>query len=410
MSQLSSPESKGPVAGKRYTFAPRMVKTPKSFIREILKVTERPEVISFAGGLPSPALIDVDRIRAAATAVLEQDGRSALQYSTTEGYLPLRQFIADRYKKRLGLSIAPDEILITNGSQQCLDLIGKVVIGTDDHIAIERPGYLGAIQAFSLYEPVFHPIPLEEDGPDIAILDETFRSYPVKMFYGIPNSQNPSGITYSDGKRKEIARAMEEYGALFVEDDAYGELYFSGNSRRSLMSYLPGQTVITGSFSKILAPGMRMGWVVASRPVMEQLVIAKQASDLHSNYLSQRIAYEYLAHNDIDAHIRKIRTAYANQRDVMIRMLREEFPGSVSYTHPDGGMFIWVTLPSGYSSMEVFERALKENVAVLPGMPFYVDGGGVDTLRLNFSNSTPDTIVTGMSRLARVIRDMGKTG
>jgi 2-aminoadipate transaminase len=383
-----------------------MAKTPKSFIREILKVTERPEVISFAGGLPSPALIDVEGIRIACDNVLKTDGRVALQYSTTEGYLPLRQYIADRYKTRLGLSISPDEILITNGSQQCLDLIGKVIIGTGDHVAIERPGYLGAIQAFSLYEPVFHPVTLENDGPDIALLDKICSSYPVKMFYGIPNSQNPSGITYSDEKRKEVARVMNEHGMLFIEDDAYGELYFSGSARHSMQTYLSGQTVITGSFSKILAPGMRMGWVVAPPAIMEQLVVAKQASDLHSNYLSQRIAYEYLTHNDIDSHIRKIRTGYENQRDVMIRMLKEEFPKTISFTYPNGGMFIWVTLPAGCSSMDVFDRALKENVAVLPGIPFYVDGGGTDTMRLNFSNATPDTIITGMSRLARVIRDM----
>ena len=259
-----------------------MAKTPKSFIREILKVTERPEVISFAGGLPSPALIDVEGIRAACASVLEKDGKVALQYSTTEGYLPLRQFIADRYKKRLGLSISPDEILITNGSQQCLDLIGKVIIGTGDHVAIERPGYLGAIQAFSLYEPVFHPVTLGEEGPEIAELETTFITSPVKMFYGVPNSQNPSGITYSRRNRQEVARVMEEYGALFVEDDAYGELNFSGTSLPSVRTFLPGQTVITGSFSKILAPGMRMGWVVAPPAIMEQLVIAKQASDLHA--------------------------------------------------------------------------------------------------------------------------------
>jgi 2-aminoadipate transaminase len=383
-----------------------MAKTPKSFIREILKVTERPEIISFAGGLPSPDLIDVEGIRIASAAVLEQEGRVALQYSTTEGYLPLRQFIADRYKKRLGLSISPDEILITNGSQQCLDLIGKVLIGAGDHVAIERPGYLGAIQAFSLYEPVFHPVPLMDDGPDIAFLEKTCNSNPVRLFYGVPNSQNPSGITYSDRKRQETARVMQEHGVLFVADDAYGELNFSGHSLPPIQAYLPDQTIITGSFSKILAPGMRMGWVVAPPEIMEQLVIAKQASDLHSNYLSQRIAYEYLLHNDIDTHIGKIRAAYQHQRDVMISMLEQEFPATVSWTHPLGGMFIWVTLPAGCPSMAVFEEALKENVAVLPGMPFYVDGGGADTMRLNFSNSTDDKIRTGMGRLARVIRRM----
>lgn len=409
MSQISTPSGKGPITGNGYTFAPRMAKTPKSFIREILKVTERPEIISFAGGLPSPDLIDVKGIRTAAAAVLEQDGRCALQYSTTEGYLPLRQFIADRYKKRLGLSISPDEILITNGSQQCLDLIGKVLIGAGDHVAIERPGYLGAIQAFSLYEPVFHPVPLDNDGPDIASLDKTCRSCPLRLFYGVPNSQNPSGITYSDRRRQEAAAVMREHGVLFVEDDAYGELYFSGSAQASFQTYLPGQTLITGSFSKILAPGMRMGWVVAPPAIMEQLVVAKQATDLHSNYLSQRIAYEYLLHNNIDSHIRKIRAAYQHQRDVMIRALEEEFPETVSYTHPLGGMFVWVTLPAGCSSIEVFEQALKKNVAVLPGMPFYIDGGGTDTMRLNYSNSTSDIIKTGMGRLAQVIRHMCRT-
>jgi 2-aminoadipate transaminase len=404
MSQISAPRRKRMVTAQQYTFAPRMAKTPKSFIREILKVTERPEIISFAGGLPSPALIDVEGIRIASNTVLEQDGRCALQYSTTEGYLPLRQFIADRYKNRLGFSVSPDEILITNGSQQCLDLIGKVLIGAGDHVAIERPGYLGAIQAFSLYEPVFHPVPLMKEGPDTAALEKTCRSYPVRLFYGVPNSQNPSGITYSDRRRQEVAGVMQEHGVLFVEDDAYGELNFSGIAQPSLQTFLPGQTIITGSFSKILAPGMRMGWVVAPPEIMEQLVVAKQASDLHSNYLSQRIAYEYLLHNHIDRHIRTVRAAYQRQCDVMIRMLKEEFLETVSYTHPLGGMFIWVTLPAGCLSMEVFEQALKENVAVLPGLPFYVDGGGTDTMRLNFSNATSETIITGMGRLAQVIR------
>lgn len=406
MSQLSVPPGRGITTGKRYTFAPRMAKTPRSFIREILKVTERPEIISFAGGLPSPDLIDVEGIRRASAAVLEEDGRSALQYSTTEGYLPLRRFIADRYRKRLGLAISPDDILITNGSQQCLDLIGKVMIGTGDHVAIERPGYLGAIQAFSLYEPVFHQIPLDDNGPDTMLLENACRSFPVRLFYGVPNSQNPSGITYADSRRKETASVLQEHGGLFVEDDAYGELQFSGSPQESLCRYLPGQTLITGSFSKILAPGMRMGWITAPREIMEQLVIAKQASDLHSNFLSQRIAYEYLLHTDIDSHIRRIRTAYRQQCETMIRMLEEDFPDTMSWTRPVGGMFVWVTLPEGCRSMDVFDAAIRENVAVLPGVPFYVDGGGSDTLRLNFSNSTTGKIETGMERLARVIRQL----
>jgi 2-aminoadipate transaminase len=405
MSQQLPNTTKQPGTSCRH-FARRMGKTPKSFIREILKVTENPSIISFAGGLPNPALIDVNGISRAAATVLGQDGSSVLQYSTTEGYLPLRQFIAERYRKRLGLSVPPDEILITNGSQQCLDLIGKVFIDTGDHIAIERPGYLGAIQAFSLYEPVFHPVNLNEHGLDPFMLAKVMETHPVKLFYGVPNSQNPSGITYTNDRRRELAPIFENSGTLFVEDDAYGELSFSGKTLSSMREFLPDQTIITGSFSKILAPGMRLGWVVAPPDIMDQLIIAKQASDLHSNYLSQRIAYQYLQQQNIDDHIRKICRVYQTQCHLMIDMIREKFPESVDYTEPEGGMFIWLTLPEGLSSTEVFEQALKEGVAVLPGTPFYTDGGGGNTIRLNFSNSTEQKIITGMERFAHVLRNL----
>ena len=410
MSQQTESRAGTPASsGRKYTFATRMAKTPKSFIREILKVTEDPRIISFAGGLPNPELIDVDGIARATAAVLKDDGRVALQYSTTEGYRPLRQFIADRYKKRLGLSISPDEILITNGSQQCLDLIGKVLISPGDHVAIERPGYLGAIQAFSLYEPKFHTVFLHDDGPNLAQFAHELKSNPIRLFYGVPNSQNPSGVTYSEQQRKDIAELLKGKGTMLVEDDAYGELNFDGISLPSFRQYLPDHTIITGSFSKILAPGMRMGWIVAPPEVMEQLVIAKQASDLHSNYLSQRIAYEYLIHEDIDAKIRVIREQYQSQSELMVSMIKELMPKSVTCTRPKGGMFVWVTLPEGISSMEVFEHALKEQVAVLPGSPFYTDGGGNNTLRLNFSNSTPEKIRVGVERLSRVIRDLDRS-
>jgi len=405
MNTVNPPEpDPGKAEGRTYTFASRMANTPRSFIREILKVTEQPDIISFAGGLPNPALIDVEGIRLASETVLKQDGRSALQYSTTEGYLPLRQFIADRYKKRLGLSISPGEILITNGSQQCLDLIGKVLIDAGDPVALERPGYLGAIQAFSLFQPEFHTVPLDAAGPDLDILERECGSGKTRFFYGVPNAQNPSGITYSAECRRGIGSFLAGTDTLFVEDDAYGELDFSGRSLPSLWQYLPEQTIITGSFSKILAPGMRLGWVAAPREVMDQLIIAKQASDLHSNFLSQRIAFEYLGQNDIDAHIRTIRGAYRHQCDLMFSTIMDTFPDGGACTKPRGGMFIWLTLPDGCSSMDVFTRALKEKVAVLPGIPFYLDGGGTHTLRLNFSNATDVQIIDGITRLAAVIR------
>lgn len=393
-----------PVAGDAYSFAKRMEKTPKSFIREILKVTENPEIISFAGGLPNPELIDVGGIAKAAEEVFKEDGQTALQYSTTEGYLPLRQFIVDRYKKRLGLEISCDEVLITNGSQQCLDLIGKIFINPEDRVAIERPGYLGVIQSFSLYEPVFVPIDLNDDGPDQEAFKAAICGESPKLFYCIPNSQNPSGITYSPERRKMCAEILKQSHTIVVEDDAYGELQFSGNTYLPIKKFLPDQTILTGSFSKILSPGMRLGWVCAPQKIMEQLVIAKQASDLHSNYLSQRIASRYLETNDLDAHIQKIRAAYSRQRDCMINALSEEMPENVTWTCPQGGMFVWVTFLTGLSSMKVFSEALKEQLAVLPGIPFYVDGRGTDTLRLNFSNSSPERITEGIKRLGRVIR------
>jgi 2-aminoadipate transaminase len=405
MSPQTLDEIRQPHARRRY-FARRMGKTPKSFIREILKITESPSIISFAGGLPNPALIDVTGISLAAASVLGKDGSSALQYSTTEGYLPLRQFIAERYRKRLGLSVSADEILITNGSQQCLDLIGKVFIDNGDHVAIERPGYLGAIQAFSLFEPVFHPVILNKQSPDPLMLAQVLKTHKVKLFYGVPNSQNPSGITYTNNRRQELASVFRETDTLFIEDDAYGELNFSQKSLPSMREFLPDQTIITGSFSKILSPGMRLGWVVAPPDIMDQLIIAKQASDLHSNYLSQRIAYQYLKQQNIDDHIRKICLAYKTQCHLMIDMIREKFPESVDYTEPEGGMFIWLTLPHGISSTEVFDRALKKDVAVLPGTPFYTDGGGGNTIRLNFSNSTEQKIIIGMERFSQVLHDM----
>ncbi len=387
-----------------YHFASRMEKTPRSFIREILKTTERPEVISFAGGLPNPSLFAVDELAAAARDVMAEAGRAALQYSTTEGYLPLREFIADRYRQRLGLCVDPGEILITNGSQQCLDLIGKVLLDPGDPALIERPGYLGAIQAFSLYEPEFHSVPLLDDGPDTDCLEAILEEVPAKIFYGVPNSQNPSGITYSEEKRKAVADALSGTGTIFVEDDAYGELRFDGRRLPSLKNYLDDATIITGSFSKIVTPGLRLGWICAPGEIMEQINVAKQASDLHSNYLAQRIIARYLETNDIDAHIARITGAYRAQRDLMLAMVEEAFPEDVTCTRPDGGMFLWVTLPEGCSTTRLLEAALRENVAFVPGRAFYVDGGGDTSMRLNFSNANEEMIVEGMRRLGTAIR------
>ncbi len=385
-------------------FADRISDVPRSFIREILKVTADPEIISFAGGLPNRDYFPVREIRDACVRVLDSDGKTALQYSTSEGHPPLRKFIADRYRARQGIEIDPDEIIITNGSQQGLDLIGKTLLNEGDHIGIENPGYLGAIQAFSIYKSVFHPVTLREGGIDLDEFGAVMKSFPIKVFYGVPNFQNPTGTTYSGETRKAVAEIMGRHSAFFVEDNPYGELRFIGSDVPLVRSCLPDKTILLGSFSKIAAPSFRLGWICVSRKIMDKMIIAKQASDLHTNYLSQRILAQYLA--DIDRHIAVIREAYGRQRNTMVRMIREHFPEEVRFTEPEGGMFLWVTLPAGLSSMELFEIAIKEKVAFVPGIPFYACGGGENTMRLNFSNSDEGLIELGIRRLGISIKKM----
>ena len=384
-------------------FADRMGIAHKSFIREILKVIEDPNIISFAGGLPNPAFFPVKEIAEAAAKIFEMDGRNVLQYSTTEGYLPLRKYIAERYLKRNGLKIHPDQILITNGSQQGLDLIGKAFLNKGDGVVIESPGYLGAIQAFSIYEPTFKSVSLLDDGIDIDVLKKTLRDEQIKLVYTVPTFQNPSGITYSRQKRKDVANILEKHDVIFIEDNPYYELRFAGEDLPLIRNFREENSILLGSFSKIVSPGLRLGWICTTNEIMEKIIIAKQASDLHSNYLAQRIVYQYLIDNDIDKHIIKIRDAYKIRRDLMVSMISEHFPEEIEFTKPEGGMFLWITLPDKISSLDLFEHAIKENVAFVPGNPFYVNGGGNNTLRLNFSNSDEEQIEIGIKRLANII-------
>ncbi len=387
-------------------YAPRMGTIPRSFVREILKVTQNPEVISFAGGVPNPRFFPVQGIAEAATDILTGADGSALQYGTTEGYAPLREYVAQRYRKTDGLDVSADEILITNGSQQALDLVGKVFIDRDDAIAIERPGYLGAIQAFSVYEPQFHPVPLLEDGVDLDRLSDVLRTRRVRFFHTVINFQNPSGISYSVEKRRVLAALLKERDAFVIEDDPYRELRFEGTAKPSMRHELGGKAVLLGSFSKIVAPGLRLGWVCASRETMAALVVAKQASDLHSNSFCQRMLHRFLLAHDIDEHIALIRAAYKHQKDIMLTALEAHFPPEVTFTRPEGGMFIWATLPERLTALELLERAAQEKVVFVPGTPFFVDGGGTGNMRLNFSNADESRIEEGIARLGRIIKEM----
>ncbi len=387
-----------------FPFARRMALAHRSFIREILKVTADPTIISFAGGLPHPDLFPTEEVAEAAAVEIAQFGRSALQYSTTEGNAELRAYIARRYTEKTGLPVDADDILITTGSQQGLDLLAKVFLDPGDKVVIERPGYLGAIQAMSLFEPNWAPVELEDDGPVPGQLEAALRG--AKLFYAVPNFQNPSGVTWSSAKRDAAAQLVRESGALFMEDDPYGELRFLGQEQATVFGRLGGQAVLLGTFSKVAAPGFRIGWLVAPQEIRERLVVAKQAADLHTSTLAQNILMRFLASNDLDAHIARIRERYGRQRQAMVEAMARHFPADVGFTHPEGGMFLWVRLPEGCSAMELFDLAIAEKVAFVPGRPFYVDGGGDRALRLNFSNSSEDRIEEGMKRLGRCLETL----
>ncbi len=386
-------------------FADRISDVPRSFIREILKLAVDESVISFAGGLPNRDLFPLEEIKKATNKLLEDSGKDVLQYSSSEGFVELREWIADRYRSK-HIHVHPDNILITSGSQQGMDLLGKTLLNDGDNVIIEEPGYLGAIQAFSIYKARFHPIPVNEEGIDLNAFHKTVTDHFIKLFYCVPNFQNPSGISYSEENRKNVAHMLKGKPTILVEDDPYGELRFLGKEKSSFYQLLPENTVLLGSFSKTVVPSFRIGWIVANNEIMEKLVIAKQASDLHTNYFGQRIIHQYLKDNDIDEHISKIRQAYGKQRDAMVKAIQEYFPSEIAYTHPEGGMFLWATLPIGMSALKVFKEAVQQKVAFVPGDPFYVNRKDVNTLRLNYSSVDEETIRTGIKRLANVMKAM----
>jgi len=385
-------------------FAKRMNTVPRSFIREILKVTQDPSVISFAGGLPNPALFPSGPLAEAARAVIADHGGETLQYSTTEGYPPLREWIANRYRERDGLDVTADNILITTGSQQALDLMAKVLINPGDTIVMESPGYLGAIQAFSMFEPRYEAVPLETDGPDLEALQRVLAKKP-KLFYAVTSFQNPSGLTYSDAKRRAVAEMLKGTDVVFAEDNPYGDLRFMGERVRPLAAYRPEDSMLLGTFSKIAAPGFRIGWVVAGPDLRHKLVTAKQAADLHTSTVSQRIVHRWLVDNDLDTHIAAICDCYGTQCQAMLDAAARYFPEGVSMTRAEGGMFLWATMPEGCSARALFDLAIKEKVAFVPGDPFYVDGRDANTLRLNYTNAAPETITEGMRRLGQCMKD-----
>jgi 2-aminoadipate transaminase len=397
-------------------FALRTKNIKSSAIRELLKITQHPEVISFAGGLPAPEVFPVARFQEACRKVLEVNGHQALQYGASEGYEPLREMIA-RHIVRYGIKAKTENVLITSGSQQALDLIGKLLINPGDRILVEAPTYLGALQAFNVYGAEYVSVLSDEEGLRTEHLEGPLRTGP-KFMYVLPNFQNPGGTTLSEGRRHQLVLLADKYGIPIIEDDPYGQLRYEGEHLPPLVvldrenlrgddGYSIGNVIYLSTFSKTLAPGLRLGWIVAPADVIAKLVQLKQGADLHTTTFGQMVAYEVAKDNFLDEHVKLIRKVYRERRDVMLEALKKYFPAEVTWTHPQGGLFLWVTLPEGMDCNKLFEAALKENVAFVPGDCFYASNfvkEGCRHLRLNFSYGQPEQIREGIRRLSVAIK------
>ncbi|HEY8606214.1 MAG TPA: PLP-dependent aminotransferase family protein [Noviherbaspirillum sp.] len=384
----------------QWQFSERAQQLQSSVIREILKVTVRPEVISFAGGLPSPATFPVERMRAAHDKVLSEQGKVALQYGTTDGYLPLREWIAASLSTG-GARISPDQVLMVSGSQQGLDLLAKVLIDEGSKVLVETPSYLGALQAFSVYRPQFLSVPTDDHGllpEEVAPLGKGAR-----LLYALPNFQNPTGRTLSVERRAALVETCARLGLPLIEDDPYGALSYRGEPLPKMLTMNPEGVIYMGSFSKVLTPGIRLGYVVAPVPLIRKLEQAKQAADLHTSQLTQMVVYETIKDGFLDEHIPTIRKLYADQCEAMLAALQEYFPSSASWTRPEGGMFIWITLPRHIDSMQLLDEAIAQNVAFVPGAPFYANEIEKNTLRLSFVTVPPEKIREGVQKLGALI-------
>lgn len=397
-----------------YRFAHRTKMMGSSVIRELLKLTEEPDIISFAGGLPAPDVFPVKEFRDACNYVLDHFGAQALQYSTTEGYRPLREMIA-RHTTRYSVEVAPDNILITSGSQQALDFIGRLFINRGDYIVVESPTYLGALQAWNAYGAQYIPVRTDENGMVIDELEAALRIGP-KFIYVLPNFQNPSGVTLSLERRKQLIELADKYGVPLIEDDPYGQLRYEGDHIPSIV-YLDsqyrgknggtysGNVIYLSTFSKLLSPGLRLAWVIAPEKVIRKLVMTKQAADLHTASFNQYVAYEVGKGGFLDEHVKVIRSIYKERRDVMLEMMDEMFPPEVHWTRPQGGMFLWGMMPENVDAADVLKVALQRKVAFVPGESFHACGGGKNTMRINFSYSSPELIREGITRLGTTLKE-----
>ncbi|MBP8035942.1 MAG: PLP-dependent aminotransferase family protein [Negativicutes bacterium] len=392
----------------RMKFANRIDSLRASDIREILKITQRAEVISFAGGLPAPELFPVEEIKEISRLLMEESGRVALQYSTTEGYEPLRQKIAARIGRKFQTQASAEEVMITSGSQQALDFTGKLFLDAGDVVLCESPTYLAAISAFRAYQPEFIAVPTDDDGMIIEELERILATTDnVKLVYVIPDFQNPTGRTWSRERRRRFIETVSRYGVAVLEDNPYGELRFEGEILPSIKSMdREGLVIGTGTFSKTFCPGMRIGWLVAAPPVIEKYVLIKQGADLCTSLRNQMEIDLFMELFDFEGNLVRLTELYRQRRNSMVAALEAMMPEGVSFTRPQGGLFLWVTLPERIKAIELLKRCLEQNVAFVPGDSFFPNGGVENTLRLNYSNMPEDRIREGVARLAAAIRSM----
>ncbi len=385
----------------------RIKATPPSFIRSILKTAVNPDIISFAGGLPNPISFPQEELLESMERIVKCFGSKCFQYSLTAGLPELRQYVADRYNKKFALNLTIDNILITTGSQQALDLISKVLLNKGDGVVVEKPSYLGAIQAFSQYQPEFHPVELTENGLNLKQLEETLKCKNLKFMYAIPDFQNPTGLSYSAENRECVYELLKDRGIVLIEDDPYGDLRFEGERLPYIGAGRLHNSIVLGTFSKTVTPGMRTGFIICQNTeLLRNISIAKEASDLHSNIFSQYLIWDYLTHNDYETHVAKITSLYKKQAQAMMDAMDKYFPPTVKYTVPKGGMFLWVTLPDGVSALDLFPKAKEKKVVFVPGDPFYIGTKNVNAMRLNYTNADCETIEEGIRRLGELFKDL----
>lgn len=393
----------------KLNFAKRMSSIKASEIREILKVTEQEDIISFAGGLPAPELFPLDEINEVQQHVLRKAGTKALQYTTTEGYAPLREWISRRMNQQLGTDFDQDHILITHGSQQGLDLSGKVFLDEGDLVLCESPTYLAALSAFKAYGCRFMEIPTDPDGMRMDSLEEVLsHTKNIKLIYVIPTFQNPTGRTWSLERRKKLAELSARFGVAVVEDNPYGELRFEGEPLPAVKSFdTAGHIVCTGSFSKIFCPGFRIGWIAGDKEIIRKYVLVKQGTDLQCNTMAQLTIFEYLQRYTIDRHIGKIVEVYKKRRDTALRCMECYFPENIKFTRPEGGLFTWVELPDAISAREILAKCLERKIAFVPGGAFFPVQPKENTFRLNYSNMPEDKLEKGLQIVGEVLREQG---